>query len=263
LKRKNEKIRIVGADPVGSILKEQFDTGEHGPAKGYLVEGIGEDMLPGTLDFSVLDEIIQIGDRESFQMARRLAREEGILSGGSAGTAVAAALRAAERFGEDGTLVVLIPDTGERYLSKVHNEEWLRDNRMIAPDEVTAGDVLRQKRTGLPGLITIAPEDWLKEAVHLIRTHNISQLPVRDSGGAITGTVFEAKLMEGLLDGSTNLEDPVAEAAGPPLPSMPGDASIAEVMKRLAKEAPAVLIEEEGSLVGILTRFDLIEHVAD
>jgi cystathionine beta-synthase len=138
LKTKNPRIRIIGADPEGSILKEQFETGSHAPARGYLVEGIGEDMIPGTVDFHVIDEIMQIGDRESFQTARRLAREEGIFSGGSAGTAVAVALRVAERMNEGETIVVIIPDTGERYLSKVHNDEWFRNNEMAVPESESA-----------------------------------------------------------------------------------------------------------------------------
>jgi cystathionine beta-synthase len=262
LKEKNPKMQVVGADPDGSILREHFENGRHGQARSYLVEGIGEDIIPGTLDFSVIDQILTIDDRSSFRLARRLAREEGILCGGSAGTALAAALRVAETMDENQVIVVLIPDTGERYLSKLHNDEWLRDNRMVDPEAARAGDVIRAKGAVLPSLVSVRAEDAVREALRLIRMHNVSQLPVEGAGGALVGTVFESNLMAGLIEGSIHLEDPISQRMEPPLPRIAADAAVAEAARKLAERDAALLVEDGDRIIGILTRFDLIEYVA-
>ena len=261
LKGCNPHVRIVGADPEGSILKEQFDTGAHGPARSYLVEGIGEDMLPGTLDFGVIDEIVQVGDVESFRLARRLAREEGILTGGSGGTAVAAAFWVAKRMKPGSLIVVILPDTGERYLSKVHNDEWLRDNGMLLSEAMTAGEIVSSKSTGVPGLVTIGRRDPIREALRLIREHHISQLPVTDESGRIVGTVLEAGLLAGLLDGGVPPEETVEAVIEPPLPRVDAGSTIPRIVEVLAGRQPAALVEEGGAVIGIVTRFDLIERV--
>jgi cystathionine beta-synthase len=262
LKEKNPGVRVVGADPDGSILREHFETGRHGQARSYLVEGIGEDIIPGTLDFKVIDEILTIDDRSSFRLARRLAREEGILCGGSAGTAVAAALQVAEKMHEGQVVVVLIPDTGERYLSKLHNDEWLRDNRMVDPDAARAGDVVRAKGAAMPVLVSVREEDPIREALRLIRVHNVSQLPVEGPHGHLVGTVFESNLMAGLIDGSMHLEDSVSSRMEPPLPRIAADATVADAARKLAERDAALLVEDGERIIGILTRFDLIEYVA-
>lgn len=262
LKEKNPAIKVVGADPDGSILREHFETGRHGQARSYLVEGIGEDIIPGTLDFKVIDQILTIDDRASFKLARRLAREEGILCGGSAGTAVAAALQIAETMHEGQVVVVLIPDTGERYLSKLHNDEWLRDNRMVDPDAARAGDVVRAKGAAIPVLVSVREVDPIREALRLIRAHNVSQLPVEGADGRHVGTVFESNLMAGLIDGSMHLEDTVSSRMEPPLPRIAADATVAEAARKLAERDAALLVEDGDRIIGILTRFDLIEYVA-
>lgn len=262
LKEKSPAIRVIGSDPLGSILKEHFETGRHSPGRTYLVEGIGEDMVPGTLDFSVIDEILNVTDQDSFRMTRRLSREEGLLCGGSSGTALAGALRVAARMREDQVVVVLFADTGERYLSKVHNDEWMRDNRMLDPEFVRAGDVVRAKGSGLPTLVAVQTGDPMREALRLIRVHNISQLPVLDEKGELKGTIHEGALMSALIEGRLHLDDLASQRMEPPLEKVSSEASVAEVARLLADRAPAVLIEEGPRLIGILTRFDLIEYVA-
>ncbi len=263
LKERNPQVRIVGADPAGSILKEHFETGAHGAARSYLVEGIGEDIIPGTLDFSIIDSILTIGDRESFHIARRMAREEGILCGGSAGTAVAAALRVARDLREGQNLVVLIPDTGERYLSKFHNDEWLRDNRMADLEYARAGDAVRGKTGSIPPIVSVSESDPLREALRLIRAYNISQLPVFNPRMQPVGTILESNLLSGLLDGTAHLDDAVGGRMESPLPRISADAPATEAARLLANRSPAVLVEEGGGILGILTRFDLIEYVAN
>jgi cystathionine beta-synthase len=262
LKSKNAAVRTVGADPDGSILCEQFYKGTHGAARSYLVEGIGEDIIPGTLDFKSIDEILTIGDRESFRFARRLAHEEGILCGGSGGTAVAAALRVAEKMTKDQVLVVLIPDTGERYLSKFHNDEWMRDNRMLDVETARVGDVVKGKSSAVPALVTVREDDPTKQALALIRSHNVSQLPVRNQSDQIVGTVLEGRILSGLLEGTVHLEDPVRGIQEPGLPLLAADQPVSEAARLLAGRVPAVLVQEGGQVVGILTRFDVIEYVA-
>lgn len=262
LKGKNPAIQVVGSDPVGSILKEHMETGKHAPGHTYLVEGIGEDMVPGTLDFSVIDEILNVTDQDSFRLTRRLSREEGILCGGSSGTALAGALRVAARMRADQVVVVLFPDTGERYLSKVHNDEWMRDNRMLDPEYVKAGDIVRAKGVGIPHLVIVRPGDTIREALRLIRVHNVSQLPVVDETGLSKGTIHEGEVMSALIDGRLHLDDLVSTRMDPPIGKVPADASMAEVTRLLADRAPAVLVEDGSRLIGILTRFDLIEYVA-
>jgi cystathionine beta-synthase len=262
LKEKNPAIRVIGSDPVGSILREQFETGQHEPGHTYLVEGIGEDMVPGTLDFSVIDEILNVTDQESFRMTRRLSREEGLLCGGSSGTALAGALRVAAGMREDQVVVVLFADTGERYLSKVHNDEWMRDNRMLEPEFVRAGDVVRSKNAALPALISVRTSDTMREALRLIRAQNISQIPVLDEEGDVRGTIHEGELMSALIEGRLHLDDLASTRMQPALGIVASDASVAEVARLLADRNPAVLVQEGVRIVGILTRFDLIEYVA-
>ena len=260
LKQQNPRIKIVGADPIGSILKEYFYTKKVIPPKPYKVEGIGEDFFPGTLDFSVIDEIVSVTDSQSLNLARRLAREEGILAGGSAGTALYAALQVARQAKPDEVVVVLIPDTGERYLSKVHSDEWMRDNHLLDSSAITVGEIIRAKGNHVPAMITVGYDDPASRALALIREFNISQLPVLKEG-AVVGAVTEGALMQKVLDGTATQETRLEYLIEKPLPTVSIHEHLPRVMKILAERNAAVAIDDNGKPSGILTRFDLIEYI--
>jgi cystathionine beta-synthase len=261
LKSKNPKIRVIGADPVGSILKDYFYTKKMVPAKTYKVEGIGEDFIPGTTDFSMIDEVVQVNDFQSLNTARRLAREEGILAGGSSGTALTVALQIARQAKEGEVVVVLIPDTGERYLSKVHSDEWMRDNRLLDSSAVTVGDVVRGKRNHVPTLVSVNFDETCTRALDLIREFNISQLPVLKDG-TVVGVVTEGTLLQKVLSGNAQGDTRLEYLLEKPLPTVPLDAHLPRVMKLLATSNAAVAVDESGRPLGILTRFDLLEYIS-
>ena len=261
LMSQNPKIKVVGADPVGSILKDYFYTKQMVPAKSYKVEGIGEDFIPSIYDFSMYDEMISVNDMQSLNTARRLAREEGILAGGSSGTALWAALQVARRAKEGEVVVVLIPDTGERYLSKVHSDEWMRDNRLLDTGTVTVAEVLRGKGTHVPALVSVNFDEPVSRALGLIREFNISQLPVLKDG-AVVGSVSEGTLFQKVFDGSAPEDARVEYHLEKPLPTVPADATLPQVFKLLAGSNAALATDAHGKPLGILTRYDLLEYVA-
>jgi cystathionine beta-synthase len=261
LKSQNPNVKIVGADPVGSILKDYFYTKQMVPAKSYKVEGIGEDFIPSIYDFSVIDEIIQVNDSQSLNLARRLAREEGILAGGSAGTALYAAIQVARRAKEGELVVVLIPDTGERYLSKVHSDEWMRDNRLLESGTVTVQEVLRGKGTHVPSLVSVNYDEPASRALGLIREFNISQLPVLKDG-SVVGSVSEGPLFQKVLEGSAGEDARVEYLIEKSIPTVPVDATLPQVFKILSGSNAALAVDPQGKPVGILTRYDLLEYVA-
>lgn len=260
LKQQNPKIQVVGADPIGSILKEYFDTKKVIPPRPYKVEGIGEDFFPGTLDFSMIDEIIAVSDSQSLNLARRLAREEGILAGGSAGTALYAALQVARRAKPDQLVVVLIPDTGERYLSKVHSDEWMRDNHLLDSSAVTVGEILRGKGNHVPAIVTVTYDEPASRALALIREFNISQLPVLKDG-KVVGAVTEGALLTKVLDGTANPETRLEYLIEKALPTVSLHEHLPRVMKLLAERNAMVAVDDTGRPAGVITRFDLIEYI--
>jgi cystathionine beta-synthase len=264
LKERNPRIRVIAGDPVGSIFAHYHATGEKGESAPYKVEGIGNDKLPSTLDFAVIDEYHPITDREAFHMARRLTREEGLFAGGSAGLNAALAVRVAKALDDpDAFVACVLPDTGERYLSKVYSEEWLRENRLLEPERLVARDMLERKDAHAPGLalVSVAPGATAREALGLITRHDISQLPIcRDD--ECVGSISEATLMARVIEDPSILERPVAELMDAPLPEVDAQVGLAHVGRMLTREAPAVLVRSEGRLAGIITRYDVVRYLA-
>jgi len=262
LKERNPDVRVVAGDPEGSIYEEYFETGEVGEGHPYKVEGIGNDKIPTTLDFDLIDEIRTLGDRESFLMARRITREEGLLVGGSTGLIVTIARRIAHEVDDPGACVVcVLCDTGERYLSKLYNEEWMQENRMLRPERVTAGFLLAHKRGGASReLVSVGPKTRVREALSLIEAHNVSQLPVLD-GHEVMGSLTENSLMSSVIVEPELLDEPVERVAGEPFPVVDTGTEIGVLSRRLSREVPAVLVEDDEGYRGILTRYDLLHHV--
>lgn len=261
LKEQNPNIQVIGVDPEGSILKDYFETKRIVEARPYKVEGIGEDMIPSTMHFQYIDEVVRVGDKECFVAARGLAREEGILGGGSCGAALAGALKALKHSKPDDVAVVLLPDTGERYLSKFYNDEWMRDNGFLEPEAVAIGEVLGHKRAGVPALLTIGADRPVKEAIDMIREHGISVIPVlRD--GKVVGTATETSLMRLVFESPEMQHTPVAEVMEGPLPRLTPRDSVKAAIRLLSKKTPAVLVAVGDNPVGILTSYDLIDFVS-
>jgi len=261
LKEKDPSIKVIGIDPKGSVLREYFYTKKYPPVfKTYKVEGIGQDYIPGVLQFQYVDDVIEVTDKESFLMARRLTREEGIFVGGSAGTAMAGAMKYVANFDKDEVVVVLLPDTGERYLSKIYNDDWMRENRFLIPEKITIRFVVEGKH-GIPDLISIDPLATVRKALDLINEHHVSQLPVFDKSAPV-GSIEESELMSAVIEDPSKFDAPVKNLMKPPFPTVSIDEPISHAITELSKKQPAVLVEDGGTVVGILTRFDVIEYMS-
>ncbi|HEX8997468.1 MAG TPA: cystathionine beta-synthase [Ktedonobacterales bacterium] len=258
LKEQNSAIQIIGADPAGSIYSK--DT-----PHPYKVEGIGTDTLPRNWDASVVDEVIRVDDRTSFSLTRRLAREEGILCGGSCGTALAAALEYAKRGGPDDVIVVLLPDTGRGYLTKIYNDTWMRENGFFdQPQHPTLADVLAFRHTSepaLPPVIGVAPADPVTAAIERFHEYGISQLPVIEDG-AVVGSLTETQLLQRLAGGERLGDQRVREWQGPPLPALPETATVREAYTLFAGGQTAVAVMGEPGLRGVISKSDLMEFWA-
>jgi cystathionine beta-synthase len=261
LKEKNPKVQVIGADPVGSILKHYHETRQMAEPHTYKIEGVGEDFIPTATDFSVIDRVISCGDRQGLNMTRRLAREEAIFTGGSGGMAAWVAIEVARTLAPDDLLVVLLPDTGERYLSKVHNDAWMRDNHLLDPTVTRAGDLVDNKRRPFPGLLSVEVGQPLKRALALIEQYDVTQIPVfRDQEPV--GTLFDNDILKTALADPSAVERPVEEWMAEPLPVVGSDESVDRVTRLLATRNPAVLVRHNGGVVGILTRFDMLQFIA-
>ena len=262
LKEKNPNIKVIGIDPKGSALKEYFYTKKITPLlKTYKVEGIGQDYVPGTLDFDYIDEMIEADDRESFLMARRLTREEGLMVGGSAGTAVAGMMKIADRFKDDDVVVVLLPDLGERYLSKIFNDDWMKENGFLRPEKVTARYVIESKGKDVRELFAVDPLTTARKTLELMRQKDISQIPVIDRGKSV-GSVHDSDLMSKVMERPMLVDSPVGSVMEPSFPVVNIDSPIEEVVKLMStKRNSAVLIEDQQKITGILSRYDVIEFM--
>src|SRR6185295_16757724 len=241
LKEKNPAIRIIGADPQGSIFAEMFRTGRKPQSQPYKVEGIGQDEKPGNVDFAVIDEIYSVSDKDAFLRTRALARTEGIFAGGSAGAAVHVALKSAEALSESDIMVVIIPDSGTRYLSKIYNDNWMRDNQFLEPRiNVRASQVVRDKVRRTKEIVSIPLGVSVQDAVNLMREHDISQIPVIE-GGEVVGSLSEARILEILVQNPDAKRKPVAEYMEGPFPVISEDASLTEVTNAIGPETTAIL----------------------
>jgi cystathionine beta-synthase len=266
LRERKPDLLVVGADPEGSIYSSPEDV------HPYLVEGIGEDFWPRTYDPSLVDEYVTVSDRDSFRTARRLAREEGMLVGGSGGTAVWAMLQVARRFGPDATIVTLIPDSGRGYLSKVYDDNWLLEHGFLerATTQPTIEEVLAFKQGGevrLPELVLIESHEKVGQAIELMQRYGISQIPVvrhapAESLADIVGSIRERGLLERVFLNEGAMTEDVAGAMEPPLPAVEIRDTVDTVFADLSSGSPAVVVAREGRPAGVLTRADLLEYLA-
>jgi cystathionine beta-synthase len=261
LKERNPAIRIIAGDPVGSLYTGFFRTRTMGEGAPYKVEGIGGDKIPTTIVWEYIDEFRQVPDREAFAMARRLAREEGLLVGGSAGLNVALALQVAREVDDPRACVVtILCDTGERYLSKLFNDEWMQENQLLDAPRTTVADLMRRSTRRAPALVSVAPSAQVRQALNLMRTWDVSQIPVLD-GGACVGTLVDGPLMQQALAQPALLDRPVREVMGEPLPVVDAGVLSDRLAPMLTRESPAALVEQGGKLVGIVSRADLLEQL--
>ena len=264
--RPEGRVRIIGADPEGSVYSG-------GTGRPYLVEGVGEDFWPAAYDPSVPDEVIAVSDADSFEMTRRLTREEALLVGGSCGMAVVAALNVAQRAGPESLVVVLLPDGGRGYLSKIFNDEWmssygfLRSRLDGSVAQPTVGDVLRRKSGALPDLVHTHPSETVRDAIGILREYGVSQMPVVGAeppvvAGEVAGSVSERELLSAVFEGRAKLADAVAQHMSPRLP-MIGAGELVGTAAKTLRECDALMVVEEGKPVGVITRHDLLGFLSD
>ena len=264
LKEKNPKVQIVGVDPEGSLYYDFHKTGKITKARTYVVEGIGEDFFPSTMDMNILDDVIQVNDEECFVSARRLAKCEGIFTGGSGGGCLSGALRLAKTLGPDAWIVALLPDTGMRYLSKVYNDEWMRERGYVESNvPITAAEVVIAKKGSgkVRELVIARPYQTVFHALKTMQEQDISQIPVFEEN-LLIGTVYEDQILTLALQGKDLRKLVVREVMAKPLPRIPKNAPVERVTYILSHENPAVFVEMDDARFEILTKYDLMSTVA-
>lgn len=255
LKERNPAVHVIGADPEGSIYSGDIP-------RSYAVEGIGMNYLPETVDLRVIDEIVRVSDRDSFLMARRIAREEGLLVGGSSGTAAVAAAKLAKTLDAEAVIVVILPDSGRGYMSKIFNDDWMIANGFLADAKrrATVGDVLRSK-TPLPPLITVQHDDTVRTALDLLRRYEISQIPVM-RGREQAGSVNDIGVMQSVFDHADIIHQPVSDVMGRPFPALEQSEEIERAYKLMTLANPAIVVTDDGEPIGVLTRQDIISFLS-
>lgn len=262
LKEKNPNIKVIGADPVGSIYKTYKETGKIPETTPYLVEGIGQEVLPANAHMQYVDEVMNITDRDSFETARQLSRTEGIFCGGSTGTNCAAALRVAREAPENAVIVFVVCDTGEHYLSKFHSDEWMKEKRLLEPQKITAGLIKETKGERAPqALVSVSPDESVAAALAKMNDLGLTQIPVLEDGQSV-GSLRESHLLSKVFVDRDLLEGPVSKIMDKSFPTVEVDADINVVTKKL-RTNQAVLIEEYGRITGIITRHDILDMTRD
>jgi cystathionine beta-synthase len=265
-KERKPEVLIVGADPEGSVYTAKSDDDLH----PYLVEGIGKDTWPKTMDPDVVDEWVRVSDRESFRWARRLAREEGLLAGGSGGTSIYAAVQIAKRLGSGKRVLMMIPDSGRNYLSKFYDDNWMLEHGFLERQAPlpTVDEVLLAKHGGeLPNLVTISAHQKVGEGIDTMQRYGISQLPVIRDGSCesladVIGSLQDRALLERVFTNPDVLHEDVATAMQPPLGAVETSATLDDVFATLSGGANAIVVCQDGKPVGVLTRSDLLEFLA-
>lgn len=267
LKEKNPAIRTIGVDPYGSLFKRYHETGgeiDPGEIYPYMTEGIGEDIVPANLDLSVIDEIVQVSDKEAAGMTRKMAKMEGLFVGWSCGSAMHGALEVAKTLGEDDLMVVVLPDHGTRYLGKVYNDTWMRDYGFLEEGAlITADEILRRKSEGEgEEMVAVAPDLSVSEAIQLMRERNVSQLPVVKDR-EVLGSISEGRILNALIDEPRLKNSPVENAMDDPFPFVLPSTRIDVISKMITRENPAVLVQTKDKRLEIITKYDLISVLSD